>query len=145
MGNVSKALHWLRAVRDELGGRTAHGFEAFTQGRSSTPDTGHQSWLAFVLRNVCNLKRPFEWMLGYALAEVKPKHSTQPLRAFTLIETLMMLVALGVLTLTTLAVLKKDQFSAKVVWSKFASPAMVDSPAGTKAAPSPSIAAPRQP
>ncbi len=39
-------------------------------------------------------------------------------RAFTLVETLLMLCALGAFTLTTLAVLKKDHFSLDAVLAK---------------------------
>ncbi len=47
-------------------------------------------------------------------------------QAFTLVETLMMLVALLVFSLATLAVLKKDHFSAKIILSKFTEPPPAD-------------------
>ena len=58
--------------------------------------------------------------------------------AFTLVETLLMLFALGVFSLTLVAVLKKDQFSAKVLLAKFSEPrpgnaVNIDSPSATGA------------
>ena len=46
-----------------------------------------------------------------------PRHASPP--AFTLVETLLMLFALGVFSFTTLAVLKKDQFSLNIILAKF--------------------------
>ena len=63
-------------------------------------------------------------------------HDNKTRHAFTLVETLLMLFALGVFSLTLLAVLKKDQFSAKVLLAKFSEPrpgtaANVDSPSAS--------------
>ncbi len=72
--------------------------------------------------------------------------------AFTLVETLLMLVALVVFSFTTLAVLKKDQFSPKLVAARFhevpadssSTPASPPKPA-TPAVPSPKLAPEKSP
>jgi len=57
----------------------------------------------------------FELAATAVILPPKNNHRT----AFSLVETLMMLVALVLVSLTSFAMLKKDQFSAKVILSKF--------------------------
>ena len=67
---------------------------------------------------------------------MKLKSKERNSRAFTLVETLLMLCALGAFTLTTLAVLKKDHFSLEAVLAKFHEDPM-DTPINLPVSPSP--------